>query len=119
MNCLWDNPVSSRTLLAYQTGLNSFKTFVLMNNPVQHMDPLPRVSEDILCLYIAYCYKTFYLCYTTIKLYLCGIRFCLPCPLLRHDTSSVRIMTLLNAAKRLQGQVKRTRQPTNATYGKF
>ena len=33
----------------------------------------------------------------------------MPCPLLRRATSSVRIMTLLNAVKRLQGQVKRTR----------
>ena len=37
----------------------------------------------------------------------------MPCPLLRHATSSVRIMTLPNAVKRLQGKVKRTRHPVD------
>ena len=38
-----------------------------MNNLTQHIDPLPRVSEDVLCLYIAHCYKILHLRYTTIK----------------------------------------------------
>ena len=120
LTSLWDNAVSARTLSTYETGLRSFKTFVLMNNLAQHMDPLSIVSEDVLCLYIAHCYKTLHLRNTTIKLYLCGIRFAylrtgVPCPLLGHDNSSVRIMTLLNAVKRIQGQVKRPRHPTDGT----
>ena len=38
----------------------------------------------------------------------------MPCPLLRHASSSLQIMTLLNAVKRLQGQVKRTRHPVDS-----
>ena len=120
VNSLWDNAVSVRTLSAYETGLRSFQTFLLMNNLAQHMDPLPRVSEDVLCLYIAHCYKNLHLHYTTIKLYLCGIRFAylqsgVPCPLIEHANSSVRITTLLNAVKRIQGQVKRPKHPIDST----
>ena len=120
VNSLWDNAVSVRTLSAYETGLRSFQTFLLMTNLAHHMDPLPRVSEDVLCLYIAHCYKNLHLRYTTIKLYLCGIRFAylrsgVPCPLIEHANSSVRINTLLNAVKRIQGQVKRPRHPIDST----
>ena len=120
VNSLWNNAVSARTLSAYQTGLRSFQQFLLMNNLAQHMDPLPRVSEDVVCLYIAHCYQTLHLRHTTIKLYLCGIRFeylraGVPCPLIAHDDSSVRINTLLNAVKRIQGQVKRPRHPIDST----
>lgn len=117
---LWNHAVSARTLSAYETGIKSFKTFVLMNNLAQHMEPLSVLSEDVLCLYIAHCYKTLHLKYTTIKLYLCGIRFAylrtgVSCPLIGHDDSSVRIKTLLNAVKRIQGQVKRPRHPIDDT----
>ena len=87
-----------------------------MNNITQHKDPLPEVSEAVLCLYIAHCFKTSQLRYTTIKLYLSGIRFAylrtgVPCPLIEFENSSVRILTLLNAVKRIQGQGIRPRHP--------
>ena len=120
INHLWDNAVSGRTMSAYQTGLRSFQTFLLMNNITQHIDPLPGVSEDVLCLYIAHCFKTLQLRYTTIKLYLCGIRFAylrtgVQCPLIGFETSSVRISALLNAVKRIQGQGKRPRHPIDSS----
>ena len=37
------------------------------------------------------------------------------CTLIGHDNSSVRIRTLLNAIKRIQGQVKRPRHPIDDT----
>ena len=51
VNSFWDNAVSVRRLSSYETGLRSFQTFLLMNNLAQHMDPLPRVSADVSCLY--------------------------------------------------------------------
>ena len=53
-------------------------------------------------------------------MYLCGIRFAylrtgVPCPLNEHDNSSVQIITLLNAVKRIQGQVKRPQHPIDST----
>ena len=73
---LWDKAVNARTLSAYETGLRSFETFVLMNYLALHSDPLPKLSKDVLLLlHIAHCYKTLHLRHTTIKMYLCGIRF--------------------------------------------
>ena len=82
---------------------------------------LPVVSDDTLILYVAHCYKTLKLTYAIIKLYLCGIRFAylkagISCPLIRTDTFSCsRITTLINAIKRVQGQVSNPRQPITAT----
>ena len=47
----------------------------------------------------------------------CDIRTCnvWSCPLIEHDNSSVRINMLLNAVKRIQGQVKRPRHPIDNT----
>ena len=58
VNSLWNHAVSARRLSVYETGLKSFKPFVLTNNSAQHMDPLSALSEDVLCLYIAYCNTT-------------------------------------------------------------
>ena len=43
------------------------------------------------------------------------LRTGVPCPLIEHDNSSVWIITLLNAVKRIQGQVKRPRHPIDST----
>ena len=78
VNSLWDNAVSVRTLSAYETGLRSFQTFLLMNNLAQHMDPLPRVSEEVLCLYTAHCYRNLHLRYTVVFMWntlWSGVRF--------------------------------------------
>ena len=120
ISSLWNYALSSRTLAAYETGVQSYKTFLMMNNLIFSMDSLPVVSEDVLMLYVAHCYKTLKLKYTTIKLYLCGVRFAylkagIACPLIRTDNSScARITTLLNAIKRVQGPVKKCKQPITA-----
>ena len=121
MSSSWNSALSSRTLSAYETGLQSFKTFLIMNNLVSTMESLPVVSEDIVMIYIVHCYKTLKLRYTTIKLYLCGICFAylkagIPCPLIRTDNSQfLRITALLNAVKRIQGQTNSSSQPITAT----
>ena len=118
---LWDYALSRRTLAAYDTGLQSFKTFLLMNNLVHSTDRLPTVSDHILLLYIAHCYKTLKLRYTTIKLYLCGIRFAymkagISCPLVcTNNSTCLRITSILHAIKRIQGQTTKVRQPITAT----
>ena len=47
INSLWSHALSSRTITAYETGVNSFKHFLIMNNLIYSMDNLPVVSEDI------------------------------------------------------------------------
>ena len=49
--------LSSRTFTAYQTGAPSYKTFLMMSNLIFSMDSLPVMSEDVLMLYTAHCYK--------------------------------------------------------------
>lgn len=120
VSCLWDYAVSKRTSSTYDSAVRTFQTFLLMNNLVQTTDPLPHVSEDIFLLYIAHCFKTLQLQYSTIKLYLCGLRFAyiktgIPCPLVRDNNSNLRIITLLNAVKRIQGQSRRVRHPITAS----
>ena len=121
INSLWSHALSSRTITAYETGVHSFKHFLIMNNLIYSMDNLPVVSEDILMLFVAYCYRTLKVKYTTIKLYLCGIRFAylkagISCPLIRTDNAScIRINALVNAIKRVQGQVTNKRQPITAS----
>ena len=121
ISALWSHALSSRTLTAYETGVQSFKHFLMMNNLIFSMDSLPTVSEDILMLFIAHCYRTLKIKYTTIKLYLCGIRFAylkagISCPLVRTDKAScARINALVNAIKRVEGQTNSKRQPVTAS----
>ena len=122
VSTLWDYAVSERTSVTYETGLRAFKACLLLNNLGHNTDILPELSENIFLLFIAHCYKTQKLRFTTIKLYLCGVRFAylktgVSCPLFRTDTDSysLRITALIKATKRLQGQIKNPRHPITAS----
>ena len=54
VSVLWDNALSERTLSTYSAGVNSFKTFLLLNNISSDVRKLPEVTEDVFILYIAY-----------------------------------------------------------------
>ena len=76
----------------------ALEAFKFSNISVDDYGSTTRVSADVLCLYIALCYKHLHLQY---KLYLCGIHFAylrtgVQCPLIEHDNSGVRIFMLLN-----------------------
>ena len=93
-----------------------------MNNLTQVIHPLhvPGFSENTLLLFIAYCFKTLNPNYSTIKLNLCGIRFAylragLICPLTLNEQSKLRVMTMLKAIKRVQGQKREPKRPITAT----
>ena len=103
VSLLWDNALSERTLSTYSAGVNSFKTFLLLNNISSDVRKLPEVTEDVFILYIAYCFDTLQIKHSTIKLYLSGIRFeylktGTNCPLLNSgQATSARIHAFLNA----------------------
>lgn len=121
VSVLWDNALSERTLSTYSAGVNSFKTFLLLNNISSDVRKLPEVTEDVFILYIAYCFDTLQIKHSTIKLYLSGIRFeylktGTNCPLLNSGQAiSARIHAFLNAVKRIQGHTKRPRHPITAS----
>ena len=120
LSFLWDKSISERTSVTYQSGLRCFTMFLMMNNLTQVIHPLPGFSENTLLLFIAYCFKTLNLSYSTIKLYLCGIRFAylragLICPLTFNEQSKLRVTTVLKAIKRVQGQKRKPKRPITAT----
>ena len=116
-NCV----LSKNALIVYEAAVKSFKLFLVMNNIVQASNTLPVASEENIILYTAHCYKTLKLRYTTIKLYLRGIRFAylkvgISCPLIPTDSPSyTRIVTLLTAVKRIKGHKPYLRQPITAS----
>ena len=78
---------------------------------------MPPVSEDILIYFVAHCSKILNLHYTTIKLYLCGIRYhylkanCSDPLELYNDTPVPRLSLILNSIKRSQTTSKKVRLP--------
>ncbi|CAG2220834.1 unnamed protein product [Mytilus edulis] len=72
VNELWNSATANTTRTVYDTGFRKFETFMLLNG--FQFSSLPPISEDILIYFIAHCFKILSLQYSTIKLYLCGIR---------------------------------------------
>ena len=66
--------VADSTMTTYTAALNCYTKFIVMNN-IQFNTVLPPISEDLLINFVAHAYKNLKLAYTTIKLYLAGIRF--------------------------------------------
>ena len=75
MNNLWDNALSANTRLAYRTGLQCLLTFLTMSGVIFNLPNLPAVSEEMLIYFVTHCYTSLHLKWSTIKLYLAGIRF--------------------------------------------
>lgn len=81
---------------------------------------LPEVSEDILIYFLAHCHQALSLRYTTIKSYLCGIRFEYlragrSSPLLDNNGQPYqRLEAIFRSIKKLQGQSTSRRLPITA-----
>ncbi|XP_069119652.1 uncharacterized protein [Argopecten irradians] len=71
---LVSNSVSQNTRKVYDTGFRWYERYCAMNNVVFN-SILPPISEQMLIYFVTYCHKFLKVKYTTIKLYLCGIRF--------------------------------------------
>ena len=71
---LWTHAIASNTRALYNTGYSHFERFLLLNGANISLHKFPPVTEDILIYFVAHCFKVLLLKYTTIKLYLCGIR---------------------------------------------
>lgn len=89
---------------------------------------LPPISEELLIYFVGHCFRNLKLQYTTIKLYLCGIRyFCLkdntPSPFTsqQNDNSCLaRLSLFMQSVKRLQTISVKTRLPiTSDILGKI
>ncbi|XP_076086765.1 uncharacterized protein LOC143057348 [Mytilus galloprovincialis] len=103
VNELWNSAIANTTRTVYDTGFRKFETFMLLNG--FQFSNLPPISEDILIYFIAHCFKILSLQYSTIKLYLCGIRY-------KYVQDLIMLLDyVLNSVKRLQKTKNHIRLP--------
>ena len=112
---LWSKAVSDGTRQTYSQGMKCFRTFLALNH--YGVDgSLPTVNEDLLLLFVAHCYDNLHLRYSTIQLYLSGIRHFylrtgIENVLCTESYNLPRLHTILRSIKRLQGPAVKRRLP--------
>ncbi|XP_062583346.1 uncharacterized protein LOC134245102 [Saccostrea cucullata] len=74
VNKLWDRAIGDKTRRQYQIGFQNFLRFVTLMNLTSY-NGLPIVCEKVFIQYVSYCHSELQLSYSTIKLYLSGIRY--------------------------------------------
>ena len=105
---VWSHAVVDRTRDFYYVGYSHFEKFLLLNGVQWFRNLLPPISENILIFFVAHCFDTLKLQHSTIKLYLCGIRyqymkFNSTNPFETSDKNYLsRLSLILKSAKRLQ-----------------
>ncbi|XP_062592590.1 uncharacterized protein LOC134254037 [Saccostrea cucullata] len=72
---LWDHSISIRTRNQYKVGLDCYIKFTLLRGLHGSVSDLPPISEQLLIYFVAFCDEHLRLAYSTIKLYLSGIRY--------------------------------------------
>ena len=76
VDTLWCKAIAPSTRLCCETGYQAHIQFLLLTGLIAHVIPhLLPINEDLLILFVAYCASRLKVSYSTIKLYLCGIRF--------------------------------------------
>jgi len=75
VNYFWTRSVSLRTNRVYSTGFQTYCRFFTMNAITWLSNQFPPISEDILIYFVAHCVHVLHLQFSTIQIYLCGIRY--------------------------------------------
>ena len=89
-------------------------TFLLLSGIIFDSNELPILSEDLLLSFVTYCVNHLHLQYSTIKLYLCGIRYnyLVETRDTIFETSALpRVQAALTGIKRLQGVRTSSKKP--------
>ncbi|XP_033736948.1 uncharacterized protein LOC117325109 [Pecten maximus] len=114
INSLWTAAIAPSTRQAYTTGFNVYIRFLIMAGILMNasFSDVP-VSEDLLLSFVAHCFSALELSYSTIKLYMCGIRFICLEKNINHPSSSElpRVHAILNGVKRRQVRRTASRHP--------
>ncbi|XP_063402881.1 uncharacterized protein LOC134686948 [Mytilus trossulus] len=111
---LWEAAISTGTRKTYETGFRSYTSFLLLTGVVALILPgCVPVNEQLLLLFVAYCTSRLHISYSTIKLYLCGIRFkCLELNINYPDLTKLRrLKAILNGVKRTYKTNPKPRYP--------
>lgn len=117
VDVLLSHSVSSTTKLAYKTGFQTFLSYVLLQGIMYTSSKLPTLTEELLLSFVAHCFHKLKLRYSTIKLYLCGIRYnyLVQTNDTVFQTSSLpRLQAALTGVKRLQGTPSISKKPITA-----
>ena len=61
--------------MAYQTGIKTFIQFLLLQGLVLDCSRLPYTTENNLSDFVGYCFQHLKLKYSSIKLYLCDVKY--------------------------------------------
>ena len=107
---LWQSVLSARTYQTYNVGYVTYTSLLASNGVIWIDKRMPPISEDILIYFVAHCLKNLKLLHTTIKLYLCGIRFhyvksnCEHPFDSAHESTILRLNIIMRAVKRIQGE---------------
>ena len=112
VNKLWEASLSSNTQGAYKAGLQCLLTFVTMSGGYFKSGELPVLSEQILIFFVTHCHTSLRLKWTTIKLYLAGIRYHYIKAGRQNPFQSVdRLQYILRGIKRTQTLPSKPRLP--------
>lgn len=109
------NSIAPSTKVTYDTALRCYKKYCLMALPAYNvgLSLLPPLTEEILMNFSSHCHNHLRLSYSTIKLYLCGLKFHynimgVPLPLFINFT---RLQLLLRGIKRTSSHTRPQRLP--------
>ncbi|XP_052719356.1 uncharacterized protein LOC128191319 [Crassostrea angulata] len=114
VNMLWTNAVAPSTRCTYQTAFHVYVKFLLLSNIITTVCISEvHVTEDYLISFVAYCVSKLQISYSTIKLYLCGVKFmCLQNNINYPDNSQLcRLKAIMNGVKRVQLPSRSLRYP--------
>ena len=104
---LWKHALSPGTLSTYKTGFNQYLQFVTLCNLNDNPNTMPVISEDIMVKFVLFCANMLLLKWSTIKIYVAGIRFhYIKAGLNQPFQSWDRLHYMLNAVRRKQGNTK-------------
>lgn len=115
--------IAPSTKLAYDSGYNTYRRFLALSNISNKItEKLPPVSEQLLIKFSTYCHQSLNLKYSTIKLYLCGIRFHYlsttssnPFDYVYYGSNLLRLQLLLKGIKRADSKPQRIRHPITSS----
>ena len=117
---LWTASIGQKTRTTYLTGLQCYKLFLVSSRVIPsthcHTADLPA-DEQHLQYFLAHCFKTLKLAFSTVKSYLAGIRYFMlqagtHCALTNHNSPAFSsIQTLLRGYKKLHHPPSSTRLP--------
>ncbi|CAG2195115.1 unnamed protein product [Mytilus edulis] len=121
INNLWSKSINSATRDAYTSGYKCFLKFRTSQFEGENIgNVMSNISEDILICFVSYCQSVLDLKYSTIKLYLAGIRHfsianCSVNPLVDNvGKPLLRLQNILNGIKKTEN--KSVRQKLPITY---